>query len=112
VRSPADDDLLLGALGVHAPPASARAATVLGPGIRVSLVIDGSGRATSATGDEARDCRIEERAQEEGIDLELVAEAELSNERVEAALADANARARADVGREDAQGNGRKRSPD
>src|SRR5947208_2840140 len=38
VRSPADDDLLLAALGVHAPPASTRAATVLGPGIRVSLV--------------------------------------------------------------------------
>src|SRR6266576_2997193 len=110
VRSPADDDLLLAALGVHAPPASTRAATVLGPGIRVSLVIDGSGRATSATGDEARDSRIEERAQEEGIDLELVAEAELSNERVETALA--HARARADAGREDAQGNGRQRSQD
>src|SRR5947208_1722863 len=38
VRSPADDDLLLAALGVHAPSASTRAATVLGPGIRVSLV--------------------------------------------------------------------------
>src|SRR6059058_986654 len=110
VRSPADDDLLLAALGVHAPSASTRAATVLGPGIRVSLVIDGSGRATSATGDEARDSRIEERAQEEGIDLELVAEAELSNERVETALA--HARARADAGREDAQGNGRQRSQD
>ena len=83
---------------------------MLGPGIRVSLVIDGSGRATSATGDEARDSRIEERAQEEGIDLELVAEAELSNERVETALA--HARARADAGREDAQGNGRQRSQD
>jgi histidinol-phosphate aminotransferase len=110
VRSPADDDLLLAALGVHAPPASTRAATVLGPGIRVSLVIDGSGRATSASGDEARDSRIEERAHEEGIDLELVAEAELSNERIEAALA--RARARADAGREDAQGNGRQRSQD
>jgi histidinol-phosphate aminotransferase len=105
VRSPADDDLLLAALGVHAPPASTRAATVLGPGIRVSLVIDGSGRATSATCDEARDSRIEERAYEQGIDLELVAEAGLSNERVEAALA--HARARADAGRENAQGNGR-----
>src|SRR5437763_1857599 len=83
VRSPADDDLLLAALGVHAPSASTRAATVLGPGIRVSLVIDGSGRATSATGDEARDSRIEERAQEEGIDLELVAEAGLGDERVQ-----------------------------
>src|SRR5438046_936668 len=57
VRSPADDDLLLAALGVHAPPASTRAATVLAPGIRVSLVINGSGRATSTTGDEARDRR-------------------------------------------------------
>jgi len=105
VRSPADDDLLLAALGVDAPPASTRSATVLGPGIRVSLVIDGSGRATSATGDEARDSRIEERAHEEGIDLELVGEAGLGDERVESALA--HAHARADTGREDAQGNGR-----
>jgi len=110
VRSPADDDLLLAALGVDAPPASIRAATVLGPGIRVSLVIGGSGRATSATGDESRDSRSEQRAHEEGIDLELVAEAGLGDERVEAALA--HARARADAGREDAQGNGRQRFQD
>src|SRR6266542_1451447 len=95
VRAPADD----------APPDSTRSATVLGPGIHVSLVIDGSGRATSATGDEARDSRIEERAHEEGIDLELVGEAGLGDERVESALA--HAHARADTGREDAQGNGR-----
>ena len=110
VRSPADDDLLLAALGVHAPPTSARAATVLAPGIRVSLVIDGSGRGTSATGNEARDSRIEEWAQAEGIDLELVAEAGVSNERVEAALA--HARVRADAGRGDAQGNGREQFQD
>ena len=93
VRSPADDDLLLAELGMDAQAAAVRSATVLGPGVRVSLVIDGSGRATSATGDEARDARIEEQARNEGIDLELVAEDGLSDERVEAALAKARTRA-------------------
>ncbi len=93
VRSAADDDLLLVELGVNAPAAAVRSATVLRPGVRVSLVIDGSGRATSATGDEARDARIEEQARDEGIDLELVAEDGLSDERVEAALAEARTKA-------------------
>jgi histidinol-phosphate aminotransferase len=93
VRSPADDDLLLAELGIEAPAAAIRSATVFAPGIRVSLVIDGSGRATSATGDEARDSRIEEQAGNEGIDLELVAEEGLGDERVEAALAEARTRA-------------------
>jgi histidinol-phosphate aminotransferase len=100
VRSPADDDLLLAALDVDAPRAETRSATVLGPGIRVSLVVDGSGRVTSATGDEARDRRIEERARAEGMDLEFLAESGVDDARIEAALADA--RARAHAGRETA----------
>jgi histidinol-phosphate aminotransferase len=110
VRSPADDDLLLAALGVDAPAAAVRSATVLDPGIRVSLVIDGSGRAVSATGDDARDGRIEERAQAESIDLELVADAGLGDERIEAALSDALARA--DAGGAYAQGDRRQRFRD
>ncbi len=110
VRSPADDDLLLAELGVDAPAAAIRSATVLGPGVRVSLVIDGSGRARSATGDEARDRRIEEQVGKEGIDLELVAEEGLSDERVEAALAEA--RTRAQEGNRSALGRGRKRFHD
>jgi histidinol-phosphate aminotransferase len=97
VRSPADDDLLLDALGLTAPPSAARSGTVLGPGIRASLVVDGSGRATSLTGDDARDRRIEERARDEGIDLELIAEASVPDEDVEATVAEARARALADA---------------
>jgi histidinol-phosphate aminotransferase len=110
VRSPADDNLLLAELGVDAPATTIRSATVLGPGVRVSLVIDGSGRATSATGDEARDRRIEEQAGNEGIDLELVAEEGLSDERVEAALA--KARTRAQEGNRSELGSGRERFHD
>jgi histidinol-phosphate aminotransferase len=74
VRSPADDDLVLQALGADPPPSERRSATVLGPGVRVSLVLDGSGRVRSATGDPERDREIERRASDEGFDLELVAE--------------------------------------
>jgi histidinol-phosphate aminotransferase len=110
MRSPADDDLLLAELGVDAPAAAIRSATVLGPGVRVSLVIDGSGRATSTTGDEARDRRIEEQAADEGVDLELVAEDGLSDERVEATLAEA--RTRAQEGNRSALRSGRERFHD
>jgi histidinol-phosphate aminotransferase len=110
VRSPADDDLLLAELGVDAPASAIRSATVLRPGVRVSLVINGSGRATSATGDEARDRRIEEQAGDEGIDLDLIAQAGLSDERVEAALAEARTRAEED--KRSGLGSGRKRFHD
>src|SRR5205814_429506 len=43
VRSPGDDDLLLGALAIDAPSASRRSRTVLEPGVRVSMVHEGSG---------------------------------------------------------------------
>lgn len=70
VRSPADDDLVLRALGAEPPPSERRSATVLGAGVRVSLVLDGSGRVTCATGDR----ELERRAREAGYDLEVVAE--------------------------------------
>jgi histidinol-phosphate aminotransferase len=68
VRSPADDDLVLRALGAEAPPADRRSATVFRPGVRASLVLDGSGRVRSATRE------AEHRAVEAGWDLELVAD--------------------------------------
>jgi histidinol-phosphate aminotransferase len=74
VRSPADDDLVLQALGAEAPPAAVRSATVLGPGVRASLVLDGGGRVRSATGDFDRDRDIEERSADAGFDLDLVAD--------------------------------------
>ena len=74
VRSPADDDLVLRALGAEPPPSNRRSATVFRPGARASLVRDGSGRARSVTGDASRDREIEARAVEAGFDLELVAE--------------------------------------
>jgi histidinol-phosphate aminotransferase len=74
VRSPADDDLVLRALGAEPPPSDRRSATVLGRGVRVSLVLDGSGRVRSDTGDADRDREIERRTADEGFDLELVAE--------------------------------------
>ena len=74
VRSPADDDLVLRALGAEPSPSDRRSATVFGPGVRVSLVLDGSGRVRSVTGDADRDREIERRAADEGFDLELVAE--------------------------------------
>ena len=68
VRSPADDDLVLQALGAEPPPAERRSATVFGSRVRVSLVLDGSGRVRST------DRELERRAREAGYDLELVAE--------------------------------------
>ena len=93
VRSPADDDLLLAALGLAAPPSPRRSATVLAPGLRVSLVLDGCGRARAATGNPDRDDRLERLALDEGLDLELVAESDPGDEAVEAALAEARSRA-------------------
>ncbi len=73
VRSPADDDLLLAALGLTAPRSTRRSATVLAPGVRVSVVLDGSGRVRVETSDPERDARLERRAVADGLDLELVA---------------------------------------
>lgn len=74
VRSPADDDLVLDALGAESPPAERRSATVFRPGVRASLVLDGSGRARCATGDLRRDRELERRATDSSFDLELVAD--------------------------------------
>jgi hypothetical protein len=42
--------------------------------VRASLVLDGSGRARSVTGDARRDREVERRATDSGFDLELVAD--------------------------------------
>lgn len=88
VRSPADDDLVLAVLGVEAP-AGKPSATVLGPGLRVSLVLEGGGRARVSTGDDRHDRRLERLAQEAGLDLELVAGEGVAVEEVAAALGEA-----------------------
>jgi histidinol-phosphate aminotransferase len=93
VRSPADDDLVLRALGIEPPPALRRSATVLGPTARVSLVLDGTGRASSRTGDDDYDCRIEERAFAAGWDLELVADAGTRRGELDRVLAEAEEQA-------------------
>jgi hypothetical protein len=90
VRSPSDDDLLLGSLGVEAPPSSRRSATVLTETLRVSLTLDGKARAVS-TGDDARDARPEAHAVDAGWDLELVADASVGSAEVWAALEQAEA---------------------
>ena len=93
VRSPGDDDLLLGALAIDAPSASRRSGTVLEPGVRVSMVLEGSGRVSSRTDDDDRDRAIEERAAASGWDLEVVAEPGTSAAAIERALAAAEERA-------------------
>ena len=93
VRSPGDDDLLLGALAIEAPSASRRSGTALEPGIRVSMVLDGSSRVSSRTDNEDRDHAIEERAAANGWDLEVVAEPGTSSDAIERALAAAEERA-------------------
>jgi histidinol-phosphate aminotransferase len=91
VRSPADDDLVLTALGIDPPMASRRSATVLGVAVRVSLVLDGTGRVSSRTGDDDEDHRIEAHASARGWDLEVVADAAARREAVDGALAEAEA---------------------
>ena len=93
VRSPADDDLLLAALGVEPPRSDRRSATLLAPGIRVSLVVDGSGRARSMTGAPLRDRRLERLAAEGEIDFELVADGAAADAAVAAILGEALSRA-------------------
>ena len=89
VRSPADDDCVLGALGIEPPPASRRSATVLGPAVRVSLVLDGTGRVSSRTGDDDFDSRLEARAVDAHWDLEVVTDRGATLDAVERALTEA-----------------------
>jgi histidinol-phosphate aminotransferase len=93
VRSPADDDLVLGALGAESPPAERRSATVFRPGVRASLVLDGSGRVRCATGDVQRDRELERRATDSSFDLELVADPGAGGADVTGALDEALAQA-------------------
>jgi len=89
VRSPADDDLVLRALGAEPPPAGRRSATVFRPGVRASLVLDGSGRVRSSTGDAPRDREVERRGVDAGWDLELVADPGADGDDVARALDEA-----------------------
>ena len=89
VRSPADDDLVLRVLGAEPPPSERRSATVFREGVRASLVLDGSGRVRSATGDLRRDRELERRAADSSFDLELVADEGAPDADVEGALDEA-----------------------
>jgi hypothetical protein len=93
VRSPSDDDLLLAALGIEAPRSSRRSATVIADKLRVSLTLDGIGRASVATGNDDRDAHLEAHALEAGWDLELAADADAAAAEIDAALAQAEAQA-------------------
>ena len=89
VRSPADDDLVLRALGIEPEPSGRPSATVFGRGVRVSVVAEGSGRARSATGRDDRDRGVEALAVEAQIDIELVADPGSTDADVEGALREA-----------------------
>jgi histidinol-phosphate aminotransferase len=89
VRCPSDDDLLLAALGVEPPAGGPRSATVLRPGVRASLLLEGSGGARVSTCDRARDRRFERIAREAGLDLELIADEGANEEDVAGALGEA-----------------------
>jgi histidinol-phosphate aminotransferase len=98
VRTPADDDLLLAALGIEPPPSDVAAATVRSSGARASLVLAGSGRARVVTGSPARDDRFTRIAREAELDLELVADERAGNAAVGAVFGEALERAIASSG--------------
>jgi histidinol-phosphate aminotransferase len=93
VRTPSDDDLVLAALGLERPAGAPRSATVLRPGARASLILDGSGRARISTGDHVRDRRLERLVRAAALDLELVAEEAVREEEVAGTLGEALAAA-------------------
>ncbi len=93
VRTPADDDLLLAALGIDPPAAPLASATIRSPGARASLVLAGSGRARVATGDPARDRRFTRIAEDAELDLELVTDGRATDAAVGAAFGQALERA-------------------
>lgn len=86
VRTPAENNLVLRALGLDAPPSERRSATVLAERLRVTLVLDGNGRASVRTGDDERDDELEARARAAGWDLEVAAEPGTPAGAVETAL--------------------------
>jgi histidinol-phosphate aminotransferase len=81
VRLPAENDLVLAALGATPPPAHARSALVLRTtaetALRVSLDLDGEGRARVATGVGFLDHLLSLLAFHGGLDLELLAGGDL-----------------------------------
>ena len=103
VRQPAENDLLLAALGAGAAPSPRRTALVLRTtnetSLRISLDLDGTGRARIATGIGLLDHFLTALAFHGGFDLELLAGGDLdvdehhTTEDVLAALGDALAQA-------------------
>ncbi len=103
VRQPAENDLLLAALGAGTAPSPRRSALVLRTtnetALRVSLDLDGAGRARVATGIGLLDHFLTALAFHGGFDLELLAGGDLevdehhTTEDVLAALGDALAQA-------------------
>jgi len=81
VRLPAENDRILAALGAVPPPAAVRSALVVRTtaetALRVSLALDGSGRARVATGIGFLDHLLTALAFHGGLDLELVAGGDL-----------------------------------
>ena len=81
VRLPAENDRILAALGVVAAPGAVRSALVLRTtaetALRVSLALDGSGRARVATGIGFLDHLLTPLAFHGGLDLEVVAGGDL-----------------------------------
>jgi histidinol-phosphate aminotransferase len=93
VRTPADDDLLLAALGLEAAAGAPASATVRCGGARASLVLAGCGRARVATGEPARDHRFERLAADAELDLEFVADQHAAEADIAAVFGEALARA-------------------
>src|SRR5581483_217492 len=81
VRVPAENDLILAALGAAAEPPPGRSALVLRTtsetALRISLALDGRGRARVATGVGFLDHLLEQLAFHGGLDLEVVAGGDL-----------------------------------
>ena len=81
VRLPAENDRLLAALGVEAPAPRVRSALVVRTttetALRVSLALDGQGRARVATGIGFLDHLLAQLAFHGGLDLELLASGDL-----------------------------------
>ena len=81
IRNPTDDDILLRALGIDAPQASTRSATVIRTttetALRITLDLDGSSRVRIATGIGFLDHLLTLMAFHAGFDLDLVAGGDL-----------------------------------
>ncbi len=81
VRLPAENDLLLGALGASSPPSPVRSAVVVRTtaetALRLSLALEGKGRCRVTTGIGFLDHLLQQLAFHGGLDLEVVASGDL-----------------------------------